>query len=172
MLRLALACVVLGAATGCGKAEGDAGSPNPSWCQRDYPALTGRVVDQAGMFSQAEEQAMTAQLSAIETRTAHQIVVATVPTTGGKDIAEYATCLGRHWGIGRARINDGVLILVARDDDAVRIAVGDGMEKTLTDAEAKAILSRDLIPAFAIGHYAGGMSRTIADIGAEIGARR
>ena len=113
---------------------------------------------------------MTAQLTAIEAKTAHQVVVATVATTGGKDIVEYTTCLGRHWGIGRAKIDDGVVLLVARDDRAARIAVGNGLEKALTDAEAQIIMNRDMVPAFATAHFAKGLSRGITAIGSEIGA--
>lgn len=172
MLRLIVACATLGAAAGCGKADDDTARSNPSWCQRDYPALTGRVVDKANLFSDTEEQAMTAQLSAIEAQTAHQVVVATVPTTDGRDIVKYTTCLGRHWGIGHAKIDDGIVILVARNDGAARIAVGYGLEKALTDPEAQMIMNRDLIPAFKAGTFASGLSRGISAIGSEIGAER
>jgi uncharacterized protein len=172
LLRLVVACAALGAAAGCGKAHDNAARPNPSWCQRDYPALTGRVVDKANLLTDAEEQAMTAQLAAIEAKTAHQIVVATVPTTGGKDIVEYTTCLGRHWGIGRAKIDDGVVVLVARNDGTARIAVGYGLEKALTDPEAQAIMTRDMVPAFEKADFAAGLSRGITAIGSEIGATR
>jgi uncharacterized protein len=122
------------------------------------------------MLSDAEEQDMTARLQAIEQKTAHQVVVATVPTTGGKNIVEYSTCLGRHWGIGRANIDDGVLIVVARDDGKARIAVGYGLENALTDPEAQTILDRDIVPAFAARRYADGLLRGIAAIDTEIGA--
>lgn len=115
---------------------------------------------------------MTAQLAAIEQKTAHQVVVATVPTTGGKDIVEYSVCLGRHWGIGRKKADDGVLILVADNDHAVRIAVGFGLEKNLTDPEAKAILNRDIMPAFKSGHFAEGLTKSISAVSAEIGGPR
>jgi uncharacterized protein len=170
VLRLVVACAALGAATACGQADSKAARPNPSWCQRDYPALAGRVVDTANLLSDVEEQAMTAQLAAIEAKTAHQIVVTTVATTAGKDIVEYTTCLGRHWGIGRAKIDDGVVILVARNDRTARLAVGYGLEKTLTDPEAQMIMNRDMVPAFATAHYADGLSRGITAIGSEIGA--
>jgi uncharacterized protein len=130
------------------------------------------VVDKAYLLSDAEEQAMTAQLADIEAKTAHQVVVATVATTAGKDIVEYTTCLGRHWGIGRAKIDDGVVILVARNDGTARIAVGYGLENTLTDPEAQAIMNRDMVPAFATTHFADGLSRGISAIGSEIGATR
>ncbi len=172
MLRLVVALAALGAAAGCGKTDSNAAPPSPSWCQRDYPALTGRVVDGAELLSDAEERDMNARLSAIEQKTAHQLVVATVPTTSGKNIAEYSTCLGRHWGIGRAKFNDGVLIVVARNDRKARIAVGYGLEKALTDPEAQTIMDRDIMPAFAAGHFADGLMRGIAAIDTEIGTAR
>ena len=172
MWRLAVACAAVGATAGCGKADGNAVQSNPSWCQHDYPALTGRVVDNAQMLSDAEERDMTARLAAIEQKTAHQVVVATVPTTSGKDIVEYSVCLGRHWGIGRKKADDGILILVAENDHAVRIAVGYGLEKVLTDPEAKKILDRDIMPAFKSGHFAKGLTQGISAISAEIGGLR
>lgn len=115
---------------------------------------------------------MTARLKAIEQRTAHQVVVATVPTTDGKDIVEYSACLGRHWGVGRAKIDDGVLIVVARDDRKARIAVGYGLEKALSDPEAQTIMDRDIIPAFRAGHFGAGLMRGITSIETEIGTAR
>jgi len=124
------------------------------------------------MLSEAEELAMTAQLTAMEAKTAHQIVVATVATTGGKDIVEYTTCLGRHWGIGRAKIDDGVLVLVVRDDRKARIAVGYGLESALTDPEAQSIMDREIVPAFVAGHFADGLTRGVTAIGTQIGQTR
>jgi uncharacterized protein len=123
------------------------------------------------LLSDAEEKAMTAQLAAIEAKTAHQVVVATIGTTSDKDIVEYTTCLGRHWGIRRAKIDDGVVILVAHDDGNARIAVGYGLEKSLTDPEAQTVMNRDLVPAFKGGRFAEGISRGILAIGREIGMR-
>lgn len=112
---------------------------------------------------------MTDQLAKLEARTQHQMVVATVPSLQGKPIAEYSICLARHWGIGRKDINDGVMLLVAPNERRARIEVGYGLEKALSDPEAKTIMDRDLIPAFARNDFGVGLQRGVTAIGREIG---
>ncbi|BAK67003.1 hypothetical protein SLG_23280 [Sphingobium sp. SYK-6] len=131
-------------------------------------ALAGRVTDAAALFSPAERDALTRDLSALEARTGHQLVVATVPTLGGRDIAGYARDLGNRWGIGREGIDDGVVILVAPREQLVRIAVGYGMEARLTDETCQSIIEQEMIPAFAQGQMFEGVRNGVAAIAARL----
>jgi uncharacterized protein len=94
---------------------------------QQLPALTGRVVDNADLIDPAAEAALTQKLAAFEQKSSDQIVVATVPDLGGEAIEPYANRLFRHWGLGQAGEDNGVLLLVARDDRRMRIEVGYGL---------------------------------------------
>jgi uncharacterized protein len=134
----------------------------------DFPALTGRVVDQADLLSPADEAALTEQSAALERRTGHQFVIATVAGLGGHRIEDYSLRLANHWGIGRKGIDDGVVLLVAPRERKVRIEVGDGLEKTLTDAEAAHIIDTDVLPFFRKGEMAKGIVRGATAIATEL----
>ena len=125
----------------------------------EFPQLTGRVVDVATILS-AKTEARITDLSAVhESRTTNQVVVATLPSLQGRTIEEYANRLFRHWGIGQKDKNNGVLLLVAPNDRKVRIEVGYGLEATLTDALARAIIEQNILPAF----RAGDLQRGVVD---------
>ncbi|MBB5986239.1 TPM domain-containing protein [Sphingobium lignivorans] len=152
----------------------EASAPQASAPEASLPApghdlaLAGRVTDAAALFSTAERDALTRDLSALEARTGHQLVVATVPTLGGRDIAGYARDLGNRWGIGRKGIDDGVVILVAPREQLVRIAVGYGMEARLTDETCQSIIEQEMIPAFAQGQMFEGVRNGVAAIAARL----
>jgi len=128
------------------------------------PALTGRVVDNAGIIDPATEADLVARLEAFERRSSDQIVVATVQSLGGADIESYANRLFREWRLGQAGENNGVLLLVAVDDRKMRIEVGYGLEGTLTDLHSKLIIENTMVPAFRAGDFSGGISRAVDDI--------
>lgn len=111
---------------------------------------------------------MSEQLVAYEQRTTHQMVVATTNALNGATPMEFATCLGRRWGIGDRKRDDGILILVAPNEHLSTIAVGYGLEKTLTDVEAKAII-KNMSPSFQKADYVGGLSIGIDAIAAQTG---
>lgn len=119
--------------------------------------LQGRVNDAAGILSAAVEERLTRKLAALEVRTKHQLVVATTPSLSGKEIAEYSLETARRWGIGRKRYNDGVVLLVAPNDRKVRIEVGYGLEKTLTNPESQRIIDEAMLPDFREGRLAQGI---------------
>jgi len=123
----------------------------------DFPRLTGRVVDNAGLLSSPDVQELTQQLKAHEDKTTNQVVVVTVTTLHGLDIADYGYQLGRHWSIGQKDANNGVLILVAPNQRKVRIEVGYGLEGTLTDALSQHIIDSEIIPRFKQKDFAGGI---------------
>jgi len=129
-----------------------------------FPPLSGRVVDAAEVLGPGVRADVTARLKALETRTSHQLVVATVPSLGGRTIEDYATRLFRAWGLGQKDKNDGVLLLVAPSERKVRIEVGYGLEGTLTDAVAKLIIEQSIVPRFRSGDFAGGILHAVDDI--------
>ena len=104
------------------------------------PAQRAYIVDTAGMVS-AEDAAQIAKIGAeLRSKTKAEVVVVTVPTLGDTDIESYANELFRSWGIGDARLNNGVLLLIAKDDRAFRIEVGYGLEGAITDGYAGSVL--------------------------------
>ena len=104
------------------------------------PAQRAYIVDTAGMVS-AEDAAQISKIGAeLRSKTKAEIVVVTVPTLGDTDIESYANELFRSWGIGDARLNNGVLLLIAKDDRAFRIEVGYGLEGAITDGYAGSVL--------------------------------
>lgn len=124
---------------------------------QDFPVLSGRVVDTAGMMTRAQAEALQTRLATHEASSSDQVVVATVPNLQGYEIADFANRLARHWGIGRDGENNGVLLLVARDERQVRIEVGYGLEGTLTDALSRIVIENDILPRFRSGDFAGGI---------------
>ncbi len=122
-----------------------------------FPALSGRVVDQANLLDPAQEAALTAKLTALETKTQRQMVVATVSDLHGYDIADYGYQLGRKWAIGGKGRNDGLILLVAPNQRKVRVEVGYGLEATITDALSDDIIRNDIVPRFKAGDYPGGI---------------
>src|SRR6516162_2403767 len=129
-----------------------------------FPALTGRVVDEANLLDSAQEQALTADLKALEDKSSDQVVVVTVPSLQGYAIEDYGYQLGRHWGIGTKQLNNGVLLIVAPNERKVRIEVGRGLEPTLTDALSKIIIANAILPRFRAGDFAGGIKDGVRDI--------
>ncbi len=130
----------------------------------DFPALTGRVVDQAGVLSPGTRAGLDAKLVALERKSGIQLEVATVATLGGQEIEPYANALFRAWKLGEAQKNNGVLFLVAPKEHKVRIEVGYGLEGTLTDAISKIIILNAIAPRFKAGDFDGGVTRGVDDI--------
>ena len=122
-------------------------------------ALTGRVVDSANILDPATERYVSDLSAALERRTGHQLVVATVPSLGGRSVERYSLALFSGWGIGRRCCNDGIGLLVAPREHKVRIEVGTGLETILTDNKAKAIIDRTILPAFRNDNMSLGVRR-------------
>ncbi|HEX4712429.1 MAG TPA: TPM domain-containing protein [Phenylobacterium sp.] len=122
-----------------------------------FPALTGRVVDDAHILSPATTQKLDSELANLEARTGHQLVVATVPDLQGYEIEDYGYQLGRAWQLGRKGVNDGAILLVAPKEHKVRIEIGYGLEPVLTDALTSVILQQKVLPQFKQGHMEQGV---------------
>jgi uncharacterized protein len=131
---------------------------------QSFPTLSGRVVDSAGMLSVSAKANIESQLKAYETKSSDQVVIATVKSLEGYEISDYANRLFRAWKIGQAKQNNGVLLLIAKDDRKVRIEVGYGLEGTLTDALSGLIIRENIVPKFKAGDVDGGMSQAVASI--------
>jgi uncharacterized protein len=130
----------------------------------DLPALTGRVVDNAGMIDPATKAALVQKLADFQKKGSDQIVVATTDTLGGEPIEPYANRLFRAWGLGQAGENNGALLFVVKSDRKMRIEVGYGLEGTLTDLHTKLIIENTMVPAFRAGDFSGGISRAVDDM--------
>ncbi|MHA1517026.1 MAG: TPM domain-containing protein, partial [Alphaproteobacteria bacterium] len=130
----------------------------------EFPALTGRVVDIAGLLSPEDKAQITARLKALEDKSSDQVVVVTVPSLQGYTIEDFGYQLGRHWGIGTAELDNGALLIVAPNERKVRIEVGYGLEPVLTDALTKVIIENAMLPSFRAGDYAGGIKNGVRDI--------
>ena len=134
-----------------------------------FPPLTGRVVDNAHLLSPAARQKLTDELAALEQKTGHQLVVATVPDLQGYEIEDYGYQLLRTWAIGRKGQNDGAILIVAPGQKKVRVEVGYGLEPVLTDALSRLIIERTIIPAFKTGNYEQGVVDGTEAIAAQLG---
>src|ERR1700743_1748582 len=130
----------------------------------DFPQLTGRVVDQAGVMSADSRASVETKLKDLEDKSGIQLVVATVKSLQGSDIETYANQLFRTWKLGQAQKNNGVLLLVAPNEHKVRIEVGYGLEGTLTDALSSVVISSAILPRFKAGDFSGGIERGVDGI--------
>jgi uncharacterized protein len=130
----------------------------------DFPALTGRVVDQANILNAQNRNDLTEKLAALETKTTSQLVVVTLRSLQGTSIEDFGVQLGRHWGIGQKGKNNGALLIVAPTERKVRIEVGYGLEGTLTDAIAKFIIENSILPRFRAADFPGGVKRGVDDL--------
>src|SRR5262245_28445658 len=130
----------------------------------NLPPLTGRVVDQANVIPPASRAALETKLKDLEDKSGIQLVVATVNSLQDNDIETFANTLFRHWKLGEAKKNNGVLLLVAPKERKVRIEVGYGLEGTLTDALSNVIITGAIVPRFKANDYAGGIERGVDGI--------
>src|SRR5215468_10617401 len=130
----------------------------------NFPALTGRIVDQANIIQPATRVALESKLAELEAKSGIQLAVATVNSLEGQEIEPYANELFRYWKLGEKTKNNGALLLVAPNERRVRIEVGYGLEGTLTDALSSVIISNAITPRFKAGDFGGGISRGVEDI--------
>jgi uncharacterized protein len=129
-----------------------------------FPALTGRVVDEAGLLNAAERTALAETLAGLEAKTTHQLVVVTLKSLQGTSIEDYGYQLGRTWQIGQQGKDNGALLIVAPNERQVRIEVGYGLEGALTDALTRTIIETAILPRFRTGDFTGGINGGVASI--------
>jgi uncharacterized protein len=121
------------------------------------PPLKARVTDLTGTLAPAQHDTLERELQAFESRKGSQIAVLIVPTTRPEAIEQYSLRVAEAWKLGRKGIDDGVLLLVAKDDRELRIEVGYGLEGAIPDAVAKRVISEIIIPFFKQGDFYGGI---------------
>jgi uncharacterized protein len=121
------------------------------------PRLTGHVVDDAGILPANVEAKLAAQSAALEREVGPQYVIATIPDLRGESIEDFGLRLGRGWGIGHKNVNDGLMLIVAPNERKVRIEVGYGLEKRVSDQFAAKVIREAILPYFKAGDLPGGI---------------
>lgn len=144
--------------------------PLPALAQTgiQFPALTGRVVDNADILTPQQEAELTQKLAILEQQTTDQLVVVTLSSLNDYDIADYGYQLGRHWGIGQKEANNGALLIVAPNERKVRVEVGYGLEGVLTDAFSALTIQNFILPPFREGDYYSGISAGVDQISYQL----
>jgi uncharacterized protein len=122
------------------------------------PDLSERVTDLTQSLSIADKAQIEEKLSAFEKKKGSQIAVLMVPSTKPEEIDQYSIRVVEKWKIGRKKVDDGILILVAKEDHKIRIEVGYGLEGAVPDVTAKRVISEIIAPKFKQGNFAGGLS--------------
>lgn len=141
-----------------------------AWAQYvlPVPPLSGRVIDQTATLSEPQRAALDAKLAAFEAQAGPQIVLLLVPATAPEDITSYAQRVADSWKIGRRAVGDGVLVVVAKNERAVRIEVAKALEGAIPDLAARQVIDRAIVPAFRAGDYAGGLNAGVDQLLARI----
>lgn len=121
------------------------------------PVLSKRVTDLTGTLDASQQQALETRLAALEERKGAQVVVLIVPTTGPDTIEQFATRVFDQWKLGRKKVDDGILFVVAKNDHNLRFEVGYGLEGAVPDAMAGRIIREQVVPHFKQDDYAGGI---------------
>lgn len=134
------------------------------WAVVGVPELSRRVTDLTATLSAEQVTALENKLAAFETQKGSQIAVLIVPTTGPKDIAEFGIEVADLWQIGRKGVDDGVILIVAKDDRKLRLEVGYGLEGVIPDAVAKRVIAETITPYFKDGDYAGGIDAGVMQL--------
>lgn len=131
--------------------------PWTAWPQVAVPPLVARVTDVTGTLTAEQKASLEQTLQAFEAGKGSQIAVVIVPTTAPETIEQYALRVAEQWQIGRNKVDDGAILVVAKNDRALRIEVGYGLEGALNDATAKRIVSEIIVPRFKGGDLPGGI---------------
>jgi len=122
------------------------------------PPLKARVTDLTATLTSDQRAALEQKLAALEERKGSQVAVLLVPTTQPETVEQYAIRVFDQWKLGRKGMDDGVLLLVAKNDRKLRIEVGYGLEGAIPDAIAKRVIDEDIVPLFKQGNFYGGIS--------------
>ncbi len=135
-----------------------------AWAIVVVPELTQRVTDLTATLSAGQITALEDKLAAFEAKKGSQIAVLIIPTTGPKDITEFSIEVADLAQIGRKGVDDGVILIIAKDDRKLRLEVGYGLEGVIPDAVAKRIIAETITPYFKEGDYAGGIDAGVAQL--------
>lgn len=130
----------------------------------DIPAVKARVTDTTGTLSEQDKARIEEKLRAFEQLKGSQMVVLMVPTTQPEAIEQYSIRVAEKWKIGRKKVDDGLILLIAKNDRKLRLEVGYGLEGVIPDAVAKRIISEVIAPRFRANDYAGGIDAGVSRI--------
>jgi uncharacterized protein len=123
------------------------------------PKLDGWVNDTANVLSDLDRKRLADMLSRYHEETFHQLVVLTVPTVSGEGIESFSVRVANSWQLGYKGLDNGILVTLAMKERTVRVELGKGMERYISDATVKSIIDSSMTPAFAHGDIAGGLER-------------
>ena len=135
-----------------------------AWAQVAVPDLSRRVTDLTATLSADQVAALESKLAAFEAQQGSQIAVLILPTTQPEDIAQFGIRVADQWKIGRAKIDDGVILIVAKDDRTLRLEVGYGLEGAIPDAIARRVIAETITPHFKAGDYYGGIDAGVQQL--------
>jgi uncharacterized protein len=123
----------------------------------EVPRLTGHINDTAGLLTSGQKQVLENILTQHEQQTSHQFILLTIPSLEGENLESYSIRVAEKWKIGRKNLDNGLIMLIARDDHEIRIEVGYGLESVITDAFAGDIIREIIVPAFKAGDFNTGI---------------
>ena len=132
--------------------------------QVPVPPLTGHVIDQTGTLTSEQKTTLEQTLTAFEARKGSQLAVLMVASTAPEAIEQYALRVAEQWKLGRKKVDDGAILVVAKNDRALRIEVGYGLEGALNDATSKRIISETILPPFKQQDFYGGITAGVGQI--------
>ena len=132
--------------------------PAPAGGEVAVPKLAARVTDLTGTLDAGQRAGLETRLAALEEKKGSQVAVLLVPTTKPETIEQYSIRVVDQWKLGRKGIDDGALLLVAKDDRRLRIEVGRGLEGVVPDAVANRIVAEHITPRFKEGDFYGGIN--------------
>jgi len=135
-----------------------------AWAQVAVPDLSRRVTDLTATLNTGQAAALEKELTAFEAQKGSQIAVLIVPTTQPEDIAQFGIRVAEQWKIGRRKIDDGVILIVAKNDRTLRLEVGYGLEGAIPDAVAKRVIAETITPYFKTGDFYGGIEAGVQQL--------
>jgi uncharacterized protein len=138
--------------------------PGLAAAQIPVPPLTGHVTDQTGTLDAQQKATLEQALTEFEARKGSQLAVLMVASTAPEAIEQFSLRVAEQWKLGRKKVDDGVILVIAKDDRALRIEVGYGLEGALTDLTSKRIISEIILPKFKQQDFAGGITAGVGQI--------
>lgn len=140
----------------------------PAMAQIPLPPLTARVTDLTDTLRPHERRALDERLAGLEAQTGAQLVILMLPTVEPETIEQFGIRLAEAWQIGRRGVDDGLILIVAKEDRAVRLEVGYGLEGVIPDAVAKRVIEEHIVPRFRQGDFYGGLSAGVEALAARL----
>ncbi len=135
-----------------------------SAAQVAVPPLTGHVIDQTGTLTAQQKAALEQTLTAFEARKGSQLAVLMVASSAPEEIEQYALRVAEQWKLGRKKVDDGAILVVAKNDRAMRIEVGYGLEGALNDLTSKRIINETILPRFKSQDFYGGITAGVEQV--------